>query len=72
MGLTVLLWLVADLPRSLTTFGFPDFPRFQVRGLFQMDPTYDESHVFIDLTEAQRLFRMNGKVTGFETNDQTI
>ncbi len=56
----------AGLARSLTTFGFPDFPRFQVRGLFQMDPTYDESHVFIDLTEAQRLFRMNGKVTGIE------
>ncbi len=56
----------AGLARSLSTFGFPDFPRFQVRGLFQIDPAYDESHVFIDLPEAQRLFRMNGRVTGVE------
>lgn len=56
----------AALARSLTNFGFTNFPRFQVRGLFQINPTYDESHVFINLPDAQRLFRMSGRVSGVE------
>lgn len=39
---------------------------YEVRGIFEMEPTYDETHVFISLPEAQRLFRMRGEVSGVE------
>ena len=39
---------------------------FEVRGLFELEEVYDESHVFIALDEAQRLFRMRGRVSGVE------
>lgn len=39
---------------------------FEVRGLFELEEVYDESHVFIALEEAQRLFRMQDRVTGIE------
>ncbi|GMQ82793.1 MAG: ABC transporter permease [Rhodothermia bacterium] len=45
--------------------GFP-FRQFEVRGLFQLEAVYDESHVFIDLAEAQRLFRMGAYVSGLD------
>jgi lipoprotein-releasing system permease protein len=37
-----------------------------VRGLYELEPVYDASHVFIELGEAQRLFRMAGEVSGVE------
>lgn len=40
--------------------------QFEVRGLFQLEAVFDESHAFIDIKEAQRLFSMNGKVSGVE------
>ena len=45
--------------------GIP-FRQFEVRGLFQLEAVYDESHVFIDLSEAQRLFRMGPFVSGLD------
>ena len=42
------------------------FRQFEVRGLFKLEAVYDESHVFIDLTEAQRLFRMGAYVSGLD------
>ena len=39
---------------------------FEVRGLYEMEAVFDESYVFIDLPEAQRLFRMPGRVTGID------
>lgn len=39
---------------------------YEVRGVFEMEPAYDESHVYIGLTEAQRLLRMPGEVSGVE------
>jgi lipoprotein-releasing system permease protein len=39
---------------------------FEVRGLFELEEVYDENHVFIDLDEAQRLFRMGESVSGIE------
>ena len=42
------------------------FRQFEVRGLFQLEAVYDESHVFIDLVEAQRLFRMGSFVSGLD------
>ncbi len=55
------------LERSLTqVFGAPRPAQFEVRGLFELEPTYDESHVFIGVADAQRLFRMSGLVSGIE------
>lgn len=41
---------------------------YDVRGWYDMNtvPEYDETNVFVDLTEAQRLFRMPGEVSGIE------
>jgi len=55
------------LERMLTqVFGAPPLARFDVRGLYQLEAVYDESHVFIGLEEAQRLFRMGDRVSGIE------
>ncbi len=55
------------LERSLSTvLGPPQLSRFDVRGLFELQSIYDESHVFIDLKEAQRLFGMGDRVTAIE------
>ncbi len=42
----------------------PPLIRFEVRGLYQLASGYDESHVFVALEEAQRLFRMGNRVDG--------
>ncbi len=47
-------------------FAPPRYSRFEVRGTFEMEAAYDESHVFISTAEAQRLFRMPGRVSGVE------
>lgn len=55
------------LERLLTQVlgGAPLVP-FQVRGLYELQPAYDESHVFVALDEAQRLFRLGSRVSGVE------
>lgn len=56
-----------SIERMLTQiFGAPQITRFDVRGLYEMEAVYDESHVFVSLEEAQRLFRMSGSVSGIE------
>ncbi len=47
-------------------FAPPPLIRFEVRGLYQLASGYDESYVFISLEEAQRLFRMPGRIDGIE------
>lgn len=47
-------------------FGGPPITRFEVRGLYEMDGVSDESYVYIDLEEAQRLFRMGNNHSGIE------
>jgi lipoprotein-releasing system permease protein len=47
-------------------FGLPPQQRFAVRGLYELQPLYDATHVFVGLPEAQRLFRMPAHVTGVE------
>jgi lipoprotein-releasing system permease protein len=42
------------------------YRQFEVRGLFQLEAVFDESHAFIDLTEAQRLFSLGRRVSGVE------
>ncbi len=40
--------------------------QFEVRGLFQLETVFDESHVFVGLPEAQSLFRMGRSVSGID------
>lgn len=40
--------------------------QFEVRGLFQLETVFDESHVFVGLSEAQSLFRMGRSVSGID------
>jgi lipoprotein-releasing system permease protein len=55
------------LERTFTqVFGGAGLYPFEVRGLYELEAVYDESHVFIGLDEAQRLFRMTGRVSGIE------
>ena len=55
------------LERTITSvIGTPPFTRFEVRGLFELQSIYDESHVFVDLPEAQRLFKMGNSVSAVE------
>lgn len=40
--------------------------QFEVRGLFELEALFDESHAFVDLSEAQRLFSMGRRVSGID------
>jgi len=40
--------------------------QFEVRGLFQLETVFDESHAFVGLQEAQTLFRMGSTVSGVD------
>lgn len=40
--------------------------QFEVRGLFQLETVFDESHVFVGLAEAQSLFRMGQSISGID------
>ena len=51
---------------ALYPFGLPDQRAFAVRGTFELEPTYDETHVFVALGDAQQLFRMTGRVSGLD------
>ena len=63
----VALLSAPGIERMLTqVFGVPPIARFDVRGLFHLEDAYDESHVFISLDEASRLFRMGNSVSGVE------
>lgn len=66
-GSRVALLSAAAIERMLVNvFGGMPFMWFEVRGLFELEAVYDESHVFISIDEAQRLFRMEDRVTGIE------
>jgi lipoprotein-releasing system permease protein len=66
-GSTVGLLSAPALERTVTQLlGAPPIRRFEVRGLYELQAGFDESHVFTSLDEAQRLFRMPDRVTGVE------
>lgn len=63
----VALLSAPGIERMLTqVFGVPPVARFEVRGLYQAEAAYEDNYVFIDLPEAQRLFRMGDRVSGIE------
>jgi lipoprotein-releasing system permease protein len=66
-GSRVALLSAPGIERVLTQpLGLPPLQPFTVRGLYELEPVYDASHVFIGLGEAQRLFRMSESVSGIE------
>jgi lipoprotein-releasing system permease protein len=66
-GMSVGLLSAPAIERMMTqAFAPPAIARFDVRGLYDLEAIYGESHAFIDLAEAQRLFRMPGRVSGIE------
>lgn len=40
--------------------------QFEVRGLFQLESVFDESHAFVHIDEARRLFRVPNAVSGID------
>lgn len=64
---TVGLLSAPAIERTLTqVFGSPPIRRFKVRGLFQAQGASDGTRVFVSLSEAQQLFRSEGRVTGID------
>ena len=63
----VVLFSAQGLGRMATRiFAPPQVESFEVRGLFSLEDTYDNTHVFIGLPESQALFHMPGAVSGVE------
>ena len=63
----VVLFSAQGLGQMLTrVFSPPAVREFEVRGLYKLEETYDNTHVFIGIKEAQDLFHLNGAVTGIE------
>ena len=72
-GSRVQLLSAPGIERMLTSiFSTTPLSTFEVRGLYEMEPVYDETHVYIGLQEGQRLFRMPGEVSGIEVELGTI
>ncbi|NNE45267.1 MAG: FtsX-like permease family protein [Rhodothermales bacterium] len=56
-----------ELERRITQpFAGFHVPRFEVRGVYDLESGNDESRVYIAISEAQRLFRTGKSVTGIE------
>ncbi|NNF58959.1 MAG: FtsX-like permease family protein [Rhodothermaceae bacterium] len=66
-GSRVALLSAPALERTLLNpFGLPAQQVFTLRATYELDPAYDDDHVFIGLPEAQRLFRLTDRVTGID------
>lgn len=67
-GATQVALLSAPAIESMlvSIFGGAPLMWFEIRGLFELEDVYDESHVFIGIDEARRLFRMGDNVSGVE------
>ena len=66
-GSTVTLLSAKGLDQAiLNPLGLPATRTFSVRGTFVLEPTYDETHVFVGLSEAQTLFRLGDRVSGLD------
>jgi len=63
----VMLFSAQGLAQMLTrVFSPPDMRQFNVRGLYRLEETYDNTHVFIGIKEAQELFHLGNAVSGIE------
>ena len=68
-GSRVALLSAPALERMATMYplGLPPQQVFTLQGTYELDPAYDEAHVFVGLDEARRLFRLpEGRVSGLD------
>jgi lipoprotein-releasing system permease protein len=66
-GNNVSLLSAQGLERMLTRgIGFPSSSSFEVRGLYSISSAFDENFVFVELTEAQRLLKLDDQVIGVD------
>ncbi len=62
-----MLFSAQGLGQMLTrVFSPPRVREFEVRGLYKLEETYDNTHVFIGIKEAQDIFHLKDAVTGIE------
>lgn len=67
VGDTVVLYSPAGMENLLTQFVLPTVMRCKVTGIFDsQNKIYDGSYAFVSIGDAQRLFRMEGQLTGYE------
>ncbi|HEX8298686.1 MAG TPA: FtsX-like permease family protein [Rubricoccaceae bacterium] len=63
---TLLSGVALEQALALYPFGLPDQRAFTVRGTYELEPTYDQTHVFVALADAQQIFRLGGTVSGVD------
>jgi len=62
-----MLFSAQGLSQMLTRVFSPPIPHiFDVRGVYKLEETYDNTHVFISLDQAQDLFHMKNTVSGID------
>jgi len=62
-----LLFSAQGLAQMLTrVFSPPDPHTFDLRGIYKLEETYDNTHVFIGINEAQSLFHLKNQVSGID------
>ncbi len=62
-----MLFSAQGLAQMLTrVFSPPPVRQFDVRGLYKLEESYDNTHVFIGIREAQNLFHLKNTVTGVD------
>ena len=67
VGDTIVLYSPAGMESMLTQYVAPTVLRCPVTGIFESrNKLYDGAFAFLTLADAQRLFRMPGKITGFD------
>jgi lipoprotein-releasing system permease protein len=67
VGDTVTLYSPAGMENILTQYVMPTVRRCRVTGIYESrNKLYDRSYAFVSLSTAQTLFRMQGRVSGYE------
>ncbi|MBE0642700.1 MAG: ABC transporter permease [Bacteroidetes bacterium] len=67
VGDTIVIYSPAGMENLLTQYVTPSVLRCPVAGIYEsQNKIYDGSYAFLALEDAQRLFRMQGQLTGYE------
>jgi len=66
VGATVTLMSSAGMEKALTHFTAPNIYRFEVRGSYTMEKSFNEAIAFISMEAGQRLMNMQHNITGID------
>ncbi|PKL82582.1 MAG: hypothetical protein CVV24_09405 [Ignavibacteriae bacterium HGW-Ignavibacteriae-3] len=67
IGDTITVTSAYNIERTITSLSIPQTRKFAVSGIFESNNRdYDVSYVFSSIPSAQRLFGLQGKITGYE------